>query len=351
MSTSLPASMRPKSVPNLKFDISEMYKIATRESDAWGIEGYQVPKKYQDHYTAKWEKKIQEQIKQKKKPGEKAVKATKRGNFLDDEIKLHNPCYPKPNTIKVQYDQSDNWKMDQKTMELYKQKFKVDQKLNKKTYIDQIIHRQKGNSKVPGPGQYSVTKTQEAIEKEIADMKKKVVNKGGDLPNYLHDVQYVSSQIPGPNSYHPKLPSKDTFEWSVDKKQLVAGAYYKIPPKEWISKHTVKIDKKKEKPEPFHPYPVSYNTFGKQLLKSEGKNKNQSSNVKHWGTTKRFADKAQTEKLIKKQTPGAYSLLAKWPDAKPQKGQKSMTTKSKSTKFFNFNQISKGTEATRSIYY
>lgn len=49
-------------------------------------------------------------------------------------------------------------------------------------------------------------------------MKKKVVNKGGDLPNYLHDVQYVSSQIPGPNSYHPKLPSKDTFEWSVDKK-------------------------------------------------------------------------------------------------------------------------------------
>jgi len=46
MSTSLPASMRPKSVPNLKFDISEMYKIATRESDAWGVEGYQVPKKY-----------------------------------------------------------------------------------------------------------------------------------------------------------------------------------------------------------------------------------------------------------------------------------------------------------------
>lgn len=34
-------------------DINTMYKIATRENAAWGIEGYQVPKKNHDHIKAR----------------------------------------------------------------------------------------------------------------------------------------------------------------------------------------------------------------------------------------------------------------------------------------------------------
>lgn len=71
---------------------------------------------------------------------------------------------------------------------------------------------------------------------------------------------------------------------------MVSNTYYNIKPKEWIAKHTVKKEKIKEKPEPFHPYPVAYDTFGKKLLQTENKNKS-SSNIKHWGTTKRFLDK------------------------------------------------------------
>lgn len=36
-------------------------------------------------------------IKKGKKPGWPAVTATKRGNYLDDEVKMHNPLYPQPN--------------------------------------------------------------------------------------------------------------------------------------------------------------------------------------------------------------------------------------------------------------
>lgn len=66
-----------------------MYKIATREATSWGIEGYQVPRKYHDHIKKKKEDEINEMIKKGKKPGWPPLykEPSKRGNFLDDEIK------------------------------------------------------------------------------------------------------------------------------------------------------------------------------------------------------------------------------------------------------------------------
>lgn len=81
---------------SVNISVPDMYSQVTKSGDT-GIQGYHVQKVYCDPL---------EQIKQRQyakiKKGEKSRQhQTKRGNFLDDEAKLHKFC-PGPGTYKSQ---------------------------------------------------------------------------------------------------------------------------------------------------------------------------------------------------------------------------------------------------------
>lgn len=65
---------------------------------------------------------------------------------------------------------------------------------------------------------------------------------------------------------------------------MTGNVYYSIEPKKWIEKHNKK--KPKSDMSKIDPYPVSYDTFGKMAFSA--KNGEKKTNVKNWGTTKRF---------------------------------------------------------------
>ena len=82
-----------------------MYKIATRQNTTWGIDGYQVPKHYFDSNKAAKDKEIEELLKKGKPIPPVKRHVTKKGNFLDDELKLRPSKKVDPTTYKI----TDEW--------------------------------------------------------------------------------------------------------------------------------------------------------------------------------------------------------------------------------------------------
>lgn len=73
-------------------DIGEMWSLINREDSNWGIEGYEVPKKYSDAKQQIWDRKVlEENLKVWAKKGhyEKKQKVDKEGN----PIVLKRPNY------------------------------------------------------------------------------------------------------------------------------------------------------------------------------------------------------------------------------------------------------------------
>ena len=120
-------------------DLLEMYKITTRASTVWGIDGYEVPRKYADPIKMSQDKKIEELLKAGKSiPPEKKL-ITKRGSYLDDELKMKNPKVG-PSL----YPLKDIWVISEE------EKKRVKPKPGKRqTYIDEIFSNSKKRG-VPG---------------------------------------------------------------------------------------------------------------------------------------------------------------------------------------------------------
>jgi len=68
----------------LYMPIRDMYNVATRTHAAWGIDGYEISKKYFDHNKAV-EDKLYEEMRKKGKAIKNSKHITKKGCFLDDE--------------------------------------------------------------------------------------------------------------------------------------------------------------------------------------------------------------------------------------------------------------------------
>jgi len=64
-----------------------MYKIATNSNTTWGIEGYQVPKRYFDSKKIVLEREYEKLRKDGK--SKKPVNVTKRGHYLEDAVKIN----------------------------------------------------------------------------------------------------------------------------------------------------------------------------------------------------------------------------------------------------------------------
>ena len=73
-------------------DIGEMWSLTNREDNNWGVEGYEVPKKYSDAKKQIWDRKVYEEnlkVWSKKGHYEKKTKVDKEGN----PIVLKRPNY------------------------------------------------------------------------------------------------------------------------------------------------------------------------------------------------------------------------------------------------------------------
>jgi hypothetical protein len=80
--------------------VEDMYAVSRRTNAAWGVDGYEVPKFYED---PKRQIEEREYIANQKNKGKKSKKyVTKRGNYLDDEIKKTNKV-PGPPHYKTEY--------------------------------------------------------------------------------------------------------------------------------------------------------------------------------------------------------------------------------------------------------
>lgn len=80
--------------------VEQMYSVVRGETGSWGIDGYEVAKKYIDPL-----RQIKEREYAKQEKGKKSTKlVTKRGHFLDDLAKSRNY-----NKAPVQYNVEYKW--------------------------------------------------------------------------------------------------------------------------------------------------------------------------------------------------------------------------------------------------
>lgn len=232
--------------------ILEMYKITTRSNTAWGVEGYEVPKEYVDPLKQIKDREYEEYRKKGKIMKPKG-KVTKRGNYLDDEIRLINQkigpwTYHKPYEYVSKADIDKGKKRPTKTQ--------------KDSFIDTIFKNK--DRAPPGPGKYNVEKPLEEKKKEVDQMKKNSLaklkgSKNKSLPNFLDEYEYLGHLTPGPGGYNIRL--KDSFAFDPEKKLH----YNKTKPDDWIKKHKELFTKNKKSKYPdvgtYDPLPADTPTF------------------------------------------------------------------------------------------
>jgi hypothetical protein len=288
-------------LPGHDITIKEMYNIAMRNNTAWGIEGYSVPRHYQDP----------------KKTGEKkpAPRALKNADYLTDHLRA-TKSVPAPN----HYEIMKPWVND-------KDKPKPLKHITKKnSYIDNIIRAQTLKP-TPGPGAHNLRETEEQLKARLAKHKGA---KGSDRINFLCEVEYLSEKVPGPGNYNPREIMPKIKE-------------VKLKPEDWKKKHGEDAKKNKKSTFPdvgtFNPHPVAFKTFSKEFeLRKEKKDQKI---VKMWGTAPRFVMKKDNKKDPNNfPGPGNYDMRAKWNGKSTEKKPKDLNW---------MNRITKGIE--KSIYY
>ncbi|EGR33008.1 hypothetical protein IMG5_063790 [Ichthyophthirius multifiliis] len=297
----------------------EMYNITTRQNTTWGIDGYEVPKRYFDHLKQVQDREY-EKINKKGKYVKNNKYVTKRGCYLDDTIKLFKTS-PAPNKYEVSY----KW-VNQQDIEKGKKKPK-DTKRN--TFIDDIFLEEKRRIK-PGPGQYKIFfKTQaEVKETDKVIKERRQIQKG----SFLNENEYLSIKTPGPGNYNPRgiLPKlkvnmkKPQDFINLHKEQTKKGKLSNLP-----DVGTYKFN-----------FPLDYDTFGKMLVKGK-----QKTAVKYLGTQIRFKDLKSTKSksVVIGPGPGHYQMIAQWPGKLTLKDKKNEKAKN------YLNLLSSGLQ--KSIYY
>jgi len=122
-----------------------MYSITNHSNSEWGIEGYEISKKYFDSNKAILDRNLaKNEFKSSKPKGY----VTKRGNFLDDHVR---PLFgPGPGSYKVVPD----WVRPADIEKGKKRRPNTD----RNTFIDAIFREQKLRVK-PGPGAHNIVQT------------------------------------------------------------------------------------------------------------------------------------------------------------------------------------------------
>ncbi|CAD8060988.1 unnamed protein product [Paramecium sonneborni] len=299
--------------PNLEFSMEDMFKIATKQTSAFGIEGYEVAKKYVDPLKQMEERKFSAQKKGQKNLGY----VTRRGHYLEDQKKIYEKL-PAPN----KYDIVKPWVIQAQTTRSRSAPPK------RTTFIDQIFKEAKLRG-VPGSGKYNIEKPLDEVLKQVEEEKKKKIE-AFERPTYLNEIQHLAVINPGPGNYNPRPISK-----KLKKNET--------KPADFITKHKEQAKKRGKSALPdvgsYNPEPLSFTTFNKLQVNSKKKEKVD----KHtFGTDTRFKDpKKSKSKQILLPGPGQYPMIVQWQGKEQDKSKAKIKNYMQST--------TKGIQ--RSIYY
>jgi len=125
--------------------MEELYKISSRNNEEWGIEGYQIEKKYFDYNRAIKQREY-EAVRNSGSPGKQPkIHVTKRGNFLDDSIKMTKTPGPGNYNIDLAWINKADTERGKKRSKNTK----------RNTFIDSIFTEQKIRP-MPGPGAHNL---------------------------------------------------------------------------------------------------------------------------------------------------------------------------------------------------
>eukprot|EP01016_Furgasonia_blochmanni_P056480 TRINITY_DN9640_c0_g1_i3.p1 TRINITY_DN9640_c0_g1~~TRINITY_DN9640_c0_g1_i3.p1 ORF type:complete len:241 (-),score=44.34 TRINITY_DN9640_c0_g1_i3:289-1011(-) len=183
------ASIPRRSLSASHIPIQEMYKISARINTVWGIEGYDAPRKYGVIKFAKY-----------MDTSKQTPKATNIPGFLDYITKMHKST-PAPNA----YNTRPKWIPNEGDPKAKPPP--VPKATKKLTFIDEIFENAKKKGfTTPGPGAYMET---EKLDKKRARSAEKA---GGtsktsksERVNFLCEYEHLSSAVPGPGNYNPRL--------------------------------------------------------------------------------------------------------------------------------------------------
>ncbi|CAD8089233.1 unnamed protein product [Paramecium sonneborni] len=270
--------------PNYDFPMEDMFKIATRQTSVFGIEGYEAPKKYVDPIRQMEDRKFLTQKKGQKNRNH----VTKRGHYLEDLKKLYEKL-PAPN----KYDIVKPWVSE-------KQEGRVKSAPQKRcTFIDQIFKEAKVRG-IPGAGKYNVIPTLEEVLKKVQEEKKKKIGPV-ERPTYLNEIQHLAVINPGPGNYNPHR---------IERKLKLN----ETKPSDQIAKHKEQERKRGKSCLPdigtYNPEPVEFTSFNKLQLLSKKKDKSDKHN---FGREDRFKDpKKNKSKQVPVPGPGQYPMIVQW---------------------------------------
>lgn len=137
-----------------------MYKVSRGIQSVWSIDGYEVPKKYEDPNQIIKHRELMEAIKK----GQKDRKTvTRRGNYLDDLKKVMTA--PGPGAYEVVKKWPEAKVKGQRAKHI----------TAKNSYID-LINIQAKKDKAPGPGAYNLLVSVEETMK-LAEKNRKITSR------------------------------------------------------------------------------------------------------------------------------------------------------------------------------
>lgn len=160
-----------------------MFVYSQKPNNLFGIEGYDIPKKYCDPLRNIKEREILTQKKGQKKKGKIPNK------YYDPK----NQITPAPNSYNIMKSWMKENKEKRSNSVLSKSR-----NVSKNTFIDQIFQEAK-RIKSPGPGSYNPYKDSQK------QAPKRNISKDVEKPSFLCESEYVGALIPGPGFYNPRV--------------------------------------------------------------------------------------------------------------------------------------------------
>ena len=229
MKNKRPNSARPRSSKNKKSKIitikyalkpEEMYKISTRQLDI-GIEGYEIPRKYNDHRQCVWARQREKILKSHKRewppqdwPESKEdpnVKVKpKRKTFLDDIYKWCNSYYDKEKAERLieeknininDYVKPSNIDTKRRKLFLENEKRKEDWRKSRPEFAE---YKQDAIEHVKEKIKQEESEKKDPIDIIRSKYKQKPQTSRCDRISVVSEAQHLGEQIPFYNTYVPE---------------------------------------------------------------------------------------------------------------------------------------------------
>ena len=230
------SNIRNNKKSKMKFLLTpeEMYKLSSRQLEI-GIEGYEIPRKYNDHHKCVWARKRTQILNAHKhiwppedwpkNPDDEKVKPKKR-TFLDDLFKWCNSYYDKEKATSLIEEKNINIKDYVKPLKLDKQK--------RKDFLENEKQKIEWKKNLRPYSDYMQTFVDSAIEKikrdesekidPVEKMRKKYKHKPQtsrcDKISVVSEAQYLGEQYPFYYTYTPEGKEVDNNKLFFPTKKL-----------------------------------------------------------------------------------------------------------------------------------